>query len=51
MKGCIEVYEDIALVTEDMNARVGESEVECIVAKFGVSEMNENGRKLFELQT
>ena len=39
------------LVIEDMNARVGYSEVEDIIYKSGVSEMNENRRKLIELCT
>ena len=30
----------------DMNARVRDREVECVIGKFGVSEMNDNGRKL-----
>ena len=32
----------------DMNTRVGDSEVEGGVGKFGVSGVNEKGRKLIE---
>ena len=39
------------MVIGDMNARVGESEVEDGVGKFGVSRKNENGRKSIELCT
>ena len=34
-----------------MNARVGDNEVEGVVGKFGVSGVNENGRKLIEMCT
>ena len=34
-----------------MNARVGDSEAEGVIGKFGVSDANENGRKLAELCT
>ena len=37
------------MVIGDINARVGDSKVEGVVGKFGVSEMKENGRKLIEL--
>ena len=37
------------MVIADMNARVGESEVEGVIGKFEVSEMNEKGRNLIEL--
>ena len=39
------------MIIGDMNARVGNSEVESVVGKFGVSGANENGRKLIELCT
>ena len=39
------------MIIGDMNARVGESEVKGVVGKFGVSEVNENGRKLIEMYT
>ena len=44
MKGCIEACEDKGkkLVIRYMNARVGYSEVEEVLGKFGVYGMNEN---------
>ena len=44
LKGCIDVCEDKrkVVITEDMNARVGDSEVERVVGKFGVSGVNDN---------
>ena len=52
MKGYIEEYEEKGrvLITGGMNARVGDGEVEGVVGKFGVSEMNEDERKI-ELST
>ena len=49
LKECIEACED--RVIGDINARVGDSKVEGIVGKFGLSGMNEYGRKLIELCT
>ena len=53
LKGCIEVCEDRGkvVIIGDMNARVGDSKVEGVVGKFGVSGANENGRKLIEMFT
>ena len=53
LKGCIDVCEDKrkVVITEDMNARVGDSEVEGVVGKCGVSGVNDNGRKLIEMCT
>ena len=39
------------MITGDMNARVGDSEVEGVVGKFGASGANKNGRKLMEMCT
>ena len=49
LKGCIKAYEDRRrlLVIGDMNAKVRD-EVEGVASKFGVSGMNENGRKLIK---
>ena len=51
LKGCIEVCEDRGkvVIIGDMNARMGDSEVEGVVGKFGVLGTNENGRKLIKL--
>ena len=51
--GELEAWEDISrvLVIGDMNARVRDREGEGIVGIFGVSKMNEKGRKLIELYT
>ena len=53
MKGCIEVCEDRVkvVVVGNMNARVGDSKVEGVVGKCGVSGVNKNGRKLIEMCT
>ena len=53
LKGFIKTCEDRgkALVIGDMNVRVGGSKVESVVGRVGVSEVNENGRKLIELCT
>ena len=34
-----------------MNARVGDSDVEGVIDKFGVSGANENGKKMIEMCT
>ena len=39
------------VIVGDMNARVGDGEVEGVVGKFGVSGVTENGRKLIEMCT
>ena len=50
LKGCTNPGEDggRVLVIGDMNAKVRGCEMEGVVGKFGVSGMNENGRKLIE---
>ena len=50
LKGCIDVCQDRGrvVITGDMNAMLGDSEVG-VVGKFGVSGVNENGRKLIEM--
>ena len=49
LKGCIKAYDDRRrlLVIGDMNTKVRD-EVEGVAGKFGVSRMNENGRKLIK---
>ena len=37
------------MISGDMNARFGDSEVEGGLGKFGVSGVNENGRKLIDV--
>ena len=51
LKRCIDAYEDRGkvLIIGDMNVRVGDSEVEGVVGKFGVSGVYENGRKLMRV--
>ena len=46
LKGCIDVCEDRGkvVIIGVINARVGDSEVEGVVGKSGVSGVNENGR-------
>ena len=39
------------MVVGNMNARVGDSKVEGVVGKCGVSGVNKNGRKLIEMCT
>ena len=53
LKGWIDVCEDRwkVVIIGDMNARVGYSEVGGVVGIFGVSGVNENGRKLIEMWT
>ena len=48
LKGSIDVCEDRGkvVIIGDMNAKVGDREVEGIVEKYRVSGANENGRKL-----
>ena len=40
---------NIVVVLGDLNARVGDSEVEGVVGKFGVPDRNESGEKLLEM--
>ena len=51
MAECVEVLsrKNYVVVLGDLNARVGDREVEGVVGKFGVPGVNETGEKLLDM--